>query len=188
MASHDEGHGQLAVLRPAFPGPGGPARRHFQSVVCRRDGQMGTFSHFPLSAFPRLNPHLSGPILCPASPRGIESANLLWRSLPGLVWDPTKSLLLSARAAWARSTAPKTPSWPRSRHKDSARRVRARSRPHGPLRARGAGARVAESSQHRPDLRDRRSRLVMELVEGETLKGPLPLEKRCTSPGRSPTL
>ena len=52
-----------------------------------------------------------------------------------------------------------------------------RSRAPGALPARSEGAGRAESSQHRADLRRRKQRaLVMELVEGETLKGPLPLE------------
>ena len=41
---------------------------------------------------------------------------------------------------------------------------------HGPLRARSAGARLAEPSQHRRHLRHRsRARIVMELVEGDDL-------------------
>ena len=45
------------------------------------------------------------------------------------------------------------------------------------LRARGKSARIAESSAYRADLRNRRSALVMELIEGVRLKGPLSVEK-----------
>ena len=42
---------------------------------------------------------------------------------------------------------------PRRRDQDPAARVQGRSRPAGPLRTRGAGARLAQSSAHRRDLR-----------------------------------
>ena len=38
-------------------------------------------------------------------------------------------------------------------------------------------ARRTQPSQHRPDLRRRVGTIVMELVSGETLRGPLPLEQ-----------
>ena len=59
-----------------------------------------------------------------------------------------------------------------------------RSRPPRPLRARSPGSGVAQSPEHRRDLRPRGARrhaaLVLELVEGPTLAdrtGPLPLEE-----------
>ena len=62
----------------------------------------------------------------------------------------------------------------RRRDQDAAARVHGGSRPAGALRARGARARLAQSSEHRDDLRPRGAAtavraLVLELVEGETL-------------------
>ena len=64
----------------------------------------------------------------------------------------------SAPAGWARSTARATRSWVATSRSRSCRGVHGRPGAAGALRARGARARLAESSAHRRDLRPRRAR------------------------------
>ena len=69
-----------------------------------------------------------------------------------------RSTPCSARAGWARSIARATPSWTRRRHQDPAAAVHGRPRSRGALRARSAGARLAQPSAHRRRSTDSKTR------------------------------
>ena len=71
---------------------------------------------------------------------------------------PTRSLRPSAPAAWAKSIAHATPSWIAKSRSRFCPRLRAGPRAPRALRARSQGAGLAQPSQHRADLRHRRSR------------------------------
>ena len=111
------------------------------------------------------------------------------RLLPGTALGSYESARRSEPAAWVRSTGARREARTRCRDQGAARGARRGSRAARAIRARGAGPRLAQPSQHRhramASSASATPALVMELVEGEDLAARSRAD-RCPSTRRGP--